>query len=241
MTHTTSDGENARAFLDSLRRGDLSALLLHAQIDIGVTSEGYLGNRIVVVVRAPQPFAEALDKLAPHDRKRIAEAALSNRSYDAMPASDIKVKAVGDTMSGPATILPDLIIHREMMVAVATGKQQIQEVDDYYVARQLGLTEGCAAAGIKYDNPHLSLWDWFHFWKAQGMDSYAERRNYVRQLFNAPCCRLSDEFTTPALWPNASRQGGSAWTDHWARRRRSSTPLPRKRSGRPLVYWGAKS
>jgi hypothetical protein len=204
MTHTTSDGENARAFLDSLRRGDLSALLLHAQIDIGVTSEGYLGNRIVVVVRAPQPFAEALDKLAPHDRKRIAEAALSNRSYDALPASDIKVKAVGETMSGPATILPDLIIHREMMVAVATGKQQIQEVDDYYVARQLRLTESCAAAGIKYDNPHLSLWDWFHFWKAQGMDSYAERRNYVRQLFNAPVVSAVGRVHNPS--PVAERE-----------------------------------
>jgi hypothetical protein len=186
MTHTHSDGENARAFLDSLRRGDLSALLLHASIDIKVTFGDFGSKYMVVVVRAPQPFAEALAKLPDHDRKRIAEAVLSRRDYDAGPATDIVVKAFGDTMNGPATILPDLIIHREMMVEVATGQQQIQEVDDYYIARQLRLIEGCVAAGIKYENPHASLWDWYNFWKAQGMDTYADRRNYVRQLFNGP-------------------------------------------------------
>lgn len=36
MTHTDSDGESARGYLDSLRRGDLSALLLHARV--GVTT-----------------------------------------------------------------------------------------------------------------------------------------------------------------------------------------------------------
>lgn len=185
MTHTDSDGETARAFLDSLRRGDLSALLLHAHVDIGVTGLDF-SSQMVVIIRAPQPFAEALSKLPDHDRKRIAEAALSKRTFEAQPATDIIVKTVGDPMDGPATLLPDLILHREMMVAVATGQQQIQDVDDYYSARQARLVEGCAAAGIKYENPHASLWDWYHFWKAEGMDTYADRRNYVRQLFAGP-------------------------------------------------------
>lgn len=186
MTHTDSDGETARGFLDSLRRGDLSALLLHGRVEIGVTSGDFGGWQTVVVVRAPQPFAEALSKLPDYDRKRIAEAALSKRTYDAHTATDIIVKEVGDPIDGPATLLPDLILHREMMVAVATGQQQIQEVDDYYSARQFRLTEGCAAMGIKYENPHASLWDWYNFWKAQGMDTYADRRNYVRTLFAGP-------------------------------------------------------
>lgn len=201
---THSDGENARAFLDSLRRGDLSALLLHAQIDIGIQSGGYGGNRMVVVVRAPHPFAEALDKLPNHDRKRIAESALSRRSYEDQSATDIVVKPLGETMSGPVTILPDLMIHREMMIAVATGQQQIQEVDDYYIARQVRLTEGCVAAGIKYENPHASLWDWYHHWKAQGMDSYAERRNYVRGLFNGPVLSAVGRVHNPS--PVAERE-----------------------------------
>ncbi|OWO94810.1 hypothetical protein B5E41_10305 [Rhizobium esperanzae] len=174
-----------RGYLDSLRRGDLSALLLPAQIDIGVTGLGYEAQ-MVVVVRAPQPFAEALSKLPEHDRKRIAEAALSKRTYDAYTAKDIVVKVIGDPVVGPATLLPDLILHREIMIAVATGQQQIQEVDDYYSARQFRLTEGCAAAGIKYENPHASLWDWYNFWKAQGWETWSERRNYVRTLFAGP-------------------------------------------------------
>ncbi|MBY3575463.1 hypothetical protein HFN65_31485 [Rhizobium laguerreae] len=186
MTHTHSDGEAARGYLDNLRRGDLSALLLHARIEIGITAGGGFGAEMVVIVRAPQPFAEALSKLPDHDRKRIAEAALSQRTYDAHTATNIIVKEMGDPIDGPATLLPDLILHREMMVAVATGQQQIQEVDDYYNARQFRLTEGCAAAGIKYENPHASLWDWYNFWKAQGMDTYADRRNYVRTLFSGP-------------------------------------------------------
>lgn len=186
MTHTDSGGETARAFLDSLRRGDLSALLQHARIEIGATSGDFGGWQMVVVVRAPQPFAQVLSKLPDHDRKRIAEAALYKRTYAGLPATDILVEAVGDSIDGPATLLPDLILHREMMVAVATGQQQIQEVDDYYIARQARLIEGCAAVGIKYDNPHTSLWDWFHFWKGQGMDTYADRRSYVRTLFAGP-------------------------------------------------------
>ncbi|MBA1343911.1 hypothetical protein [Rhizobium sp. WYCCWR 11146] len=204
MTHTHSDGENARAFLDSLRRGDLSALLLHVSVDIGITKDDWAGSQMVVVARAPQPFADALSQLPGYDRKRIAEAALSKRTYDADPATDITIKVAGDPMDGPATLLPDLILHREMMVAVATGQQQIQEVDDYYNARQVRLTEGCAAAGIKYENPHASLWDWYNFWKAQGMDTYADRRNYVRQLFNGPVASAVGRVHNPS--PVAERE-----------------------------------
>jgi hypothetical protein len=186
MTHTHSNGETARLFLDGLRRGDLSALLLNAQVDIGITARDFGSSQMVVVIYSPQPFAEALSKLPDHDRKRIAEAALSRRTYDGKPATDIIVKTAGDPIDGPATLLPDLILHREMMIAVATGQQQIQDVDDYYFARQARLVEGCAAAGLKYDNPHNSLWEWYHFWKGQGMDTYSDRRNYVRQLFAGP-------------------------------------------------------
>jgi hypothetical protein len=181
---TDSDGENARAFLDSLRRGDLSALLLHARVEYGIT-EGYFGqDETAVVIRAPHPFNEAIAALPEHDRKRIAQAVLS-RSELQVP-SDITVKQSGDPMDGTMTLLPDLIIHREMMIAVGTGGQRIQDVEDYYAARQARLVEGCAGVGIKYENPHESLWDFYHFWKSQEMGTWAERREYVRKLFAGP-------------------------------------------------------
>lgn len=180
---TDSDGENARAFLDSLRRGDLAALLLHARVEYGIAA-GSFGDEIVVVVRAPHPFAEAIVALPEQDRKRIAEAVLSRS--DLRAPNDIIVKQAGDPVKGGMTLLPDLIIHREMMIDVSEGRKRIQEFDDYYGARQARLVEGCAGAGIKYENPHEGLWDWFRFWKEQGWESWAERRNYVRKLFADP-------------------------------------------------------
>lgn len=119
-----------------------------------------------MIVSAPQPIAEALSALPQQDRKRIAEAVLSRRSNILLP-DDITVKQAGDPMDGPATLLPDLIIHREMMIAVATRGRDLREVEDYYGARQARLVEGCAAAGIKYENPHEGLWDWYRYWKGE--------------------------------------------------------------------------
>lgn len=181
---TDSDGEDARAFLDSLRRGDLSALLLHARIEYGVTKGDWGLDETYVTVRAPYPFAEAISCLPEHDRKRIAEAALSRA--DLRVPGDIVVKQSGDPVDGTAALLPDLIIHREMMIDVSEGRKRIQEFGDYYGARQARLVEGCAGAGILYENPHAGLWDWYHFWKAQGWGSWAERREYVRKLFAGP-------------------------------------------------------
>ena len=186
-------------------------------IDIGVDGLGPYAN-MVVVVRSPQPFAEALTKLPEHDRKRIAEAALSKRTFDARSATDIFVKVAGDPMDGSATLLPDLILHREMMIAVATGQQNIQDVDDYYLARQFRLLEGCAAAGITCDNPHASLWDWYNYRKEEGMTTYADRRNYVRKLFAAPVAsavsRLNNQSSVskrePTGWERVDRSLGKA-------------------------------
>ncbi|TPN39368.1 hypothetical protein FKO01_04200 [Mesorhizobium sp. B2-3-3] len=202
---TDSDGENARAYLDSLRRGDLSALLLHARVETGVQLADFGSGQWVVIVRAPQPFAEALSTLSEIDRKRIAEAAVSRKTSSEYHApTDIIVKVAGDPLEGPITLLPDLVIHRAMMTAVATGKGGIQEVDDYYGARQFRLIEGCAAAGIKYENPHESLWDFYRFWKAEGMDTYQPRREYVRKLFAVPLAAAVGRVHNPS--PVAERE-----------------------------------
>ncbi|WP_027163671.1 hypothetical protein [Mesorhizobium sp. WSM1293] len=202
---TDSDGENARAYLDSLRRGDLSALLLYARVETGVQLGDFGSGQWVVVVHAPQPFAEALSTLSDIDRKRIAEAAVSKKSgSDYRAPADIIVKVASDRLEGPVTLLPDLVIHRAMMTAVATGKGGIQEVDDYYVARHFRLVEGCAAAGIKYENPHESLWDFYRFWKAEGMDAYQPRREYVRKLFAGPLAAAVGRVHNPS--PVAERE-----------------------------------
>ncbi|WJI61348.1 hypothetical protein NLY43_22355 [Mesorhizobium sp. C416B] len=212
---TSSDGENARDFLDSLRRGDLSALLVPARTDYGIGPN----NRAVVVVRAPHPFAEALSGLPEQDRKRIAEAILSRRP-DLPAPDDIIVKQTGDPLHGPITLLPDLLIHREMMIAVATGARPIQEVEDYYGARQARLIQACAAAGIPYENPHEGLWDWYRFWKDSNLATYAERRGYVRKLFAGPIASAAGRVNNPGPvvereptgWERVDRSLGRART-----------------------------
>ena len=60
----------------------------------------------------------------------------------------IVVKVVGEPVTGVDALLPDLLIHREMMIEVSTGRQEINEVDDYYGARQARIVEVCADLAI---------------------------------------------------------------------------------------------
>lgn len=62
--------ENARKFLESLQRPDLSKLLAFSEVEFDVGE--WFGTEIIV--KSPRPFAEAIAALPPHDRKRIAEA-----------------------------------------------------------------------------------------------------------------------------------------------------------------------
>lgn len=192
-----STTEKTTRFLDGLRRSDLAALLFHAEVWIGTT-----GTDLVVVVQSPQPFSDALLALPSHDRQRIAQAALSHRPGDRAPP-DIIVKHVGKPIDGPGALLPDLLIHRDMMVSVATGGRSIQDVDDYYGARQARIVETCRAAGIVYDNPHSSLWDWYHHWK-EHFGTYAERREYIRRLFVGPIAAAAGRVANPS--PVAERE-----------------------------------
>jgi len=75
-----------------------------------------------------------------------------------------------------------LILNRELMIKVATGEGRIDEVDDYYRARHLRAKEVAASIGLRYENSHDDLWDWYHYYK-EHLPTYQERRAYVRGLF----------------------------------------------------------
>ena len=87
---------------------------------------------------------------------------------------------------------------------MATSGGDINDFDDYYAARQARLVQECAAVGIKYENPHEGLWDWFHYWKAQGFDSWAQRRQYVRKLFTGPIASAAGRINRPG--PTTERE-----------------------------------
>ena len=173
-----------RAFLESLQRYDLASLVAACRVSIGeheVTSEWGSPDLVVSVeLQCPGPVDEALAFLPHFDRKRIAQAAASSTTLTA--PEDISVSRLNGEPSTGAALLADLIVQRETMISVATGGTRIQDVDDYYVARQARIQSRLPPA-ITYDVGFASLWDWYHYWR-EHLGGYAERRMFVRKLFS---------------------------------------------------------
>jgi hypothetical protein len=181
--------EHARKFLESLHRFDLAMLLSQCRVSIERVTErdevdfdwGFGTTRDVVAVHAPSPIDEALKSLLPEDRKRIAQAATSSMSATRAP-DDIQVETiVGATADGAPALLAELLIHRAIMISVATGGFRIQEVDDFYRARQARIVQDLPT-DVQFDNPHGDLWDFYHFWDAN-LPQWKDRRRYVREMF----------------------------------------------------------
>lgn len=81
------------------------------------------------------------------------------------------------------SILDEVAQIKSVMMAVATGKAQINDVEADYMARRSNLAVRLAGAKIQNPNRFASLWDWFSFWKAEGMTSYQQRRSFVNKLY----------------------------------------------------------
>ena len=204
-------------FLTSLHRHDLAVLIRECDVAIepGVIDNGWFQkDAMLAVVHAPPPISEALNALPQHDRKRIGEA-IASADPEIPSPQDIVLKAKsGGELAGNALLLADLIVHREMMISVATGGKRIQEVDDYYRAREQRIRERIPE-GVKYKNPHDSLWDWYHHWSKE-LPHYNERRHYVREMFGraidsvSRMSRLVSEPREPTGWGRVDRALGSA-------------------------------
>lgn len=180
---------NGCKFLESLQRFDLKMLLAECDASVEqrrsaaeIDREWYpnvVSER--VVVRAPAPIDEALAALSPQDRKRIAEAVASGTA--SFPVTDdIDVESQPDTqVEGAPALLSELLIQRSLMISVATGGDRIQDVDDYYRAREARIRQNLPE-DVEYPNPHADLWAWYHYWDAN-FGQYKDRRQYIRQLF----------------------------------------------------------
>ena len=197
MANTT---DNACKFLESLQRFDLSMLLRHClasveQLETALDWFSDLEDE-AIIVRAPNPIAEALRSLSQQDRKRIAEAILSAQQASRQH-EDIRVETLdAPNATGAAALLSELLIHRAMMIDVATGGARIQDVDDYYRAREVRIRQAIPE-GVTYDNPHVDLWAWYRHWSAE-LPQYKDRRFYVRQLFGAAIEAIAKRSSLPS-------------------------------------------
>lgn len=196
----TKNIENACGFLERLQRFDLALLLRHCQAKVEQVETGLdwfpnLENEAIVIL-APVPVDEALQSLSQQDRKRVTEALLSvmntSRHYE-----DFSVKMLdAPPATGAVALLAELLIQRAIMVSVATGGSRIQDVDDYYRAREVRIRETIPES-IAYTNPHADLWAWYHHWKKH-FSSYAERRDYIRRIFAPAIEAISKKLPLPS-------------------------------------------
>lgn len=175
----------SRKFLESLQRFELSTLLIPCAVSmmdvLSDEDDPWLpptpSRRAVVF--APDPIDAAINALPQDDRKRIAEA-IAHAHQDRGRYDDVSVEPIAGEVAGVPLLLAELFVHRYVMADVATGGQRIQEINDYYVAREIRLRE-MMPVDIPYENPDADLWSWYRHW--QGLGGYADRRRYVRELF----------------------------------------------------------
>lgn len=175
--------DNACDFLDSLQRFDLSTLVRVCRVSLvqSEVDDKFWGTELIeqAVLEAPAPVNQALEALTDYDRKRIAEA-IASEYADRRAPNDIVVRNSGNKASGAASLVSELIIHQAMMIGVATGSPRIQEVNDYYRAREARIRQQMPES-ISYNNPHTDLWAWYRHWN-EHFPAYKDRRQFVREM-----------------------------------------------------------
>lgn len=80
-------------------------------------------------------------------------------------------------------VLEDVHSVRTMLIHVGTGERRIQDVETEYIQLRNKLSKNLRELDIKDPNEFRSLWDWYGYWKDNGLGSYQSRREYVNSLY----------------------------------------------------------
>lgn len=72
---------------------------------------------------------------------------------------------------------------KKIMTDVATGQAKIQDTNDEYKKLFRELDDIFSSTNQKNPNGFSDLWEFYSFWKKKKMDTYAERRSYVIELY----------------------------------------------------------
>lgn len=72
---------------------------------------------------------------------------------------------------------------KKIMTDVATGQAKIQDTNDEYKKMFRELDDIFSSTNQKNPNGFSDLWEFYSFWKKKKMDTYAERRSYVIELY----------------------------------------------------------
>lgn len=110
--------------------------------------------------------------------------------------SDIDWSCIGGE-TDKKQLKENIVNVKNIMIAVATGKTKIQEVNEKYQTLNSNIKDDCLKLNIIYPNSYHSLWEWYNKWKEDFKD-YQSRSEYLEELF-LPILNLFDNSTETNL------------------------------------------
>lgn len=90
-----------------------------------------------------------------------------------------------DFSQNTASLLIEAIeIQKNLMINVATGGHRIPDVNEEYRNRHREIKRMLRNLKMVTPNPFEDLWDWYNYWKSQGLETYRSRRQFVRDTYS---------------------------------------------------------
>ncbi len=118
------------------------------------------------------------------------------------PISKTKIKAA----------IREIELQKALMISVSTGGPRIQNVNDEYKERKLGILSILSEIGLEDPNPFGDLWNWYGRWSDGSLPTYQSRRIYITELYQPLLENLSrldqqkiTEHVEPTGWERVDR------------------------------------
>jgi hypothetical protein len=108
-------------------------------------------------------------------------------------------------------LIQEIEEQKGLMIDVATGRRQIQDINDAYIGRRERIKVGLGEQSIRDPNTFTDLWRWYDRWKKGDLPSYQSRRIFIADLYDPLLEQLraasSGQFPRPEPtgWPRVDR------------------------------------
>ena len=96
------------------------------------------------------------------------------------------------SINAASLLIEEIEAQKSLMIQVATGGNRIEEVDEKYRLRRREIKRKLRNLQIDDPNSFEGLWDWYNYWKSQGLETYRSRRQYVKDLYSNLLSKLDE-------------------------------------------------